>query len=73
MSAHQAQAPEFPPYCSEENVITGLQHPSNKKSPVNPGLVGGNQSNKDKGASFGIVTRFEYNKKMGNIHCQYLN
>ncbi|KAJ1390484.1 Double-stranded RNA-binding domain [Sesbania bispinosa] len=50
-SAHQGEAPEFSPDCSEINVTTDLQHPPNPKSPVSSGLVIRNQPNKDKGKS----------------------
>uniref|UniRef100_A0A0R0JSL9 DRBM domain-containing protein n=1 Tax=Glycine max TaxID=3847 RepID=A0A0R0JSL9_SOYBN len=45
---HQGQTHEFSPDCSEANVITGLKHHANPKSPVSPGLVDRNQHNKDK-------------------------
>ncbi|RZC11558.1 Double-stranded RNA-binding protein 4 isoform A [Glycine soja] len=48
LSVHQGQTHEFSPDCSEANVITGLKHHANPKSPVSPGLVDRNQHNKDK-------------------------
>ncbi|KAH1133411.1 hypothetical protein AAZX31_05G079400 [Glycine max] len=51
LSVHQGQTHEFSPDCSEANVITGLKHHANPKSPVSPGLVDRNQHNKDKGKS----------------------
>ncbi|RDY01440.1 Double-stranded RNA-binding protein 4, partial [Mucuna pruriens] len=49
LSVHQGQTHEFSSDGSEANVITGLQHHANPKSPVSPGLVNQNQPNKDKG------------------------
>ncbi|KAK7315553.1 hypothetical protein VNO77_34106 [Canavalia gladiata] len=48
VSSHQGQACEFSTYCSEANVVTGLQPHTNPKSPVSPGLVNQNQPDKDK-------------------------
>ncbi|OIV90075.1 hypothetical protein TanjilG_01529 [Lupinus angustifolius] len=48
LSAHCGQAPEFSSDLSEANVITGLQHHANLKSPVSPGLVPKIQLDKSK-------------------------
>ncbi|CAL0299223.1 unnamed protein product [Lupinus luteus] len=46
--AHCGQAPDFSSDCSEANVITGLQHHANLRSPVSPGLVAKNHLDKSK-------------------------
>ncbi|CAI8595166.1 unnamed protein product [Vicia faba] len=56
--AHDGQAPVFSPNCSKENVMTGLQHPSNGETSVSPGLViqnPPNPSNGETSVSSGLV------------------
>ncbi|KAL2335115.1 hypothetical protein Fmac_016328 [Flemingia macrophylla] len=58
LSVHQVETQEISPDCLEAKIITGLQHPTNTKSPACPGLVNRNQPFEDKEAN--IITGLQY-------------